>query len=247
MIELSNMHPHQQPPNTAAGGRMIHRYERRQQFNLGLIRQFCGALFTSIVIFTLIGLIAWAVLQPLPPSFVLEHTTLSSYNLSIPDLIFSPTLQVRIWYHNPNRRIEIYYDKLKVYAAYYDRQVTQSADIPPIYQGDNDTNVLSPTLLGNNSILSYYVVPNLLRDQDDGAFWIAVKIDGRVMFRVGDFVSEPFHLHVSCPAHIPFFPNSSRGSGFVVGPKAAAKYPLSRTCAVSVPTIIRRILQIIKE
>lgn len=56
-----------------------------------------------------------------------------------------------------------------------------------------------------------------------------IKIDGRVRWKVGSFVTGRYRLHVRCPAYIPF---GNRNSGVVVG--NAVKYQLATRCSVSV-------------
>lgn len=194
------------------------------------IQRLCGCLCSLLILFLLVFLITWAVLHPQKPHFVLQDATIYSFNVSAPN-IFSTTLQVTISSHNGNRRIGIYYDQFNVYATYHDQQITYNTVIPAVYQGHKDTNLWSPFLYGNNVPIAPFIGPDLRQDQDSGAVWITVKIYGRVKWRVGTFVSGRYHLHVTCPAYIPFG-NSAKNGGVVVGD--AVKYQLSRSCAVSV-------------
>nr|GLL46093.1 NDR1/HIN1-like protein 12 [Ipomoea trifida] len=203
----------------------IHK-DRRQK----AVRQFCGCVLILLFLILLTILIVWAVLQPKKPRFILQDATIYNFNVSAPN-IFSTTIQVTVSSHNPNRRVGVYYDKLDAFATYHDQQITYYTVIPPVYQGHKDTNLWSPFIYGNNVPIAPFNGPDLRQDQDAGAVWITVKLNGRVKWRVGSFTSGRYHLHVTCPAYIPFG-NAPKNGGIVVG--NAVKYQLSRSCDVSV-------------
>lgn len=69
----------------------------------------------------------------------------------------------------------------------------------------------------------------LSQDQSSGDISLVIKINGRVRWKVGSFTSGRYHIHVTCPAYIPF---GNRNSGIAVG--SAVKYQLSTKCKVSV-------------
>lgn len=68
-------------------------------------------------------------------------------------------------------------------------------------------------------------VQALIKDQANGVIWLMIKINGRVRWKVGAFVSGRYHIHVNCPAFIPFGKN-------VVG--SGVKYQLAENCKVDV-------------
>ncbi|XP_031128815.1 NDR1/HIN1-like protein 1 isoform X2 [Ipomoea triloba] len=202
-----------------------HHKERKKK----LVQRFCGCLLILLFIILLTILIIWAVLQPKKPRFTLQDATIFNFNVSAPN-IFSTTLQISISSRNPNSRIGIYYDNLDVFATYRDQQITYYTVIPAVYQGHKDVNLWSPFLYGNNVPIAPFNGPQLKEDQAAGAVWLTVKVSGRVRWKVGTVITGRYHLHVTCPAYIPFG-NTPRYGGIVVG--NAVKYQLSQRCEVT--------------
>ncbi|KAL0389942.1 UNVERIFIED_CONTAM: NDR1/HIN1-like protein 1 [Sesamum calycinum] len=131
---------------------------------------------------------------------------------------------------NPNDRIGIYYDKVDVYAAYHGQQITLPTLLPPTYQGHKDITVWSPFLYGDQVPVAPYVGVSLSEDQIAGTVLVNVRVDGRIRWKVGTFISGRYHLHVNCPAYINF---GGRNNGMGVGP-AAIKFQLIMDCHVDV-------------
>ncbi|GER45897.1 late embryogenesis abundant protein [Striga asiatica] len=201
-----------------------HKNKRRK-----ILQRCCGGLIVLLFLLLLVILIVWAVLQPRKPRFVLQDATIFVLNVSAPNVI-STTLQVTVTSHNPNSRIGIYYDRLAVRANYHNQQITYATAIPAVYQGHKDLNVWSPFIYANNVPIAPYNGIALAQDQSAGAVRLTIKIDGRVKWRVGTFVSGRYHIHVTCPAYIPL--GNSKSTGIVVG--NAIKYQLAQSCSVSV-------------
>ncbi|XP_076952905.1 NDR1/HIN1-like protein 1 [Bidens hawaiensis] len=184
-------------------------------------------IFTALVL--LIFLITWAILQPKKPRFVLQDATIYGFNVSAPVLL-SSNFQVTVSARNPNSKIGIYYDKLDVFATYHSQQITYFTIIQPTYQGHKDTNIWSPFVYGTNVPVAPYNGVALSQDQSNGAISLVIKINGRVRWKVGSFISRRYHLHVTCPAYIPFGNKNSGIAGVVTG----VKYQLAQKCSVSV-------------
>ncbi|GLT94784.1 hypothetical protein SLE2022_125070 [Rubroshorea leprosula] len=196
-------------------------------------RKFFRRILACILIFNLIILITilliWAVLRPTKPRFVLQDVTVYAFNTSTPNFLTS-NFQVTIYSRNPNDKMGIYYDKLDVYAEYRNQQITLRTAIPQTYQGHKDVNVWSPFVHGTDVPVAPYNSIALGQDQSMGAVMVTIKIDGRVRWKVGTFVSGKYHLYVRCPAYITF---GSNGSGVTVA-ENAVKYQLATRCTVSV-------------
>ncbi|KAL5672648.1 hypothetical protein ACJX0J_016954, partial [Zea mays] len=103
---------------------------------------------------------------------------------------------------NPNERVGVYYDRLDVYASYKYQQLTVAASLPPAYQGHGDVGVWSPVLAGPNVPLAPYLADALRQDCQAGYLVLQVKVDGRVRWKVGSWVSNHYHLFVTCPAFL---------------------------------------------
>ncbi|KAL2463977.1 NDR1/HIN1-like 1 [Forsythia ovata] len=194
-----------------------------------IIRRCCTGLLIFNFTILVIILLVWAILQPKKPHFTLQDATIFGLNVSSPNII-STSIQVTINSRNPNSKIGIYYDKMDVYATYHNQQITYYTVIPPVYQGHKDVNVWSPFVYGTSVPVAPYNGVALSQDKSNGAIWLIIKMNGRVKWRVGSFVSGRYHLHVTCPAYIPL--GNSRNTGIVIG--NAIKYQLSQTCSVNV-------------
>lgn len=70
----------------------------------------------------------------------------------------------------------------------------------------------------------------LSQDQTNGVVPLTFKIDGRVRWKVGTFISGRYHLYVRCPALINF---GNTQSGVVIS-ENVVKYQLVQSCSVSV-------------
>lgn len=67
-------------------------------------------------------------------------------------------------------------------------------------------------------------------EQAAGSVFLIIKIDGRVRWKVGTFVSGRYHLYVRCPAYITF---GSKSNGVFVGDNAV-KFQFVTRCSVTV-------------
>ncbi|KAL4578304.1 hypothetical protein LXL04_014425 [Taraxacum kok-saghyz] len=199
-------------------------------------QKLCRKLFAGFLILAFIVLltflITWAILQPKKPKFTLQDATIYNFNVSAP-ILLSSNFQVTVSSHNPNDRIGVYYDRLDVFASYRNQQITYFTAIQPVYQGHKDNNVWSPFVYGTNVPVAPYNGASLTQDQSNGAISIIIKMNGKVRWRVGRFISGRYHIHVRCPAYIPFGDKmKSAIPGIVVG--TGIKYQLSQRCSVNV-------------
>ncbi|GJX44795.1 RNA-directed DNA polymerase, eukaryota, reverse transcriptase zinc-binding domain protein [Tanacetum coccineum] len=151
----------------------------------------------------------------------LDHRTSSSLN----KLIMEAIIGVTIWTLWNFRNEFIFGAQAPLRSTLFDK---------PVYQGHKDTNVWSPFVYGTNVPVAPYNGASLTQDQSNGAISIFIKMNGRVRWRVGRFISGRYHIHVTCPAYIPFGNNkmSSVIPGIQVG--TGMKYQLSQRCSVNV-------------
>ncbi|XP_019187516.1 PREDICTED: NDR1/HIN1-like protein 12 [Ipomoea nil] len=192
-------------------------------------RQCCAGLLIFLFLVLLTILIIWAVLQPKKPTFLLQDATIFNFNVSAPNIL-SATIQITVTSRNPNDKIGIYYDRLGTFATFRGQQITYSTAIPPVYQGHKDRNVWSPFVYGNDVPIAPFFGPMLSAAQADGGVWLIFRLDGRIRWKVGTLVTSRYHIHVTCPAYIPFG-DTPRPGGIVVG--NAVKYQLVSSCDVS--------------
>ncbi|XP_073027570.1 NDR1/HIN1-like protein 1 [Primulina eburnea] len=195
-------------------------------------KKLCRRLLASLLGFSVLALflilLVYLILRPTKPHFILQDATVYAFNLS-PANLLTTSLQVTFSSRNPNERIGIYYDKIEVYASYHSQQITPPTLLPSSYQGHEDTTVWSPNLNGNSVPVAPYLAAALKQDRLTGTELINVRVEGRIRWKVGTFISGKYHLHVNCPAYVNFDSNSN---SVVVGPPI--NYQLLKNCHVDV-------------
>ncbi|KAI4364172.1 hypothetical protein MLD38_020300 [Melastoma candidum] len=197
-----------------------------------ILRRLCVGLLVFNFFLLLTVLLAWAVIQPRKPRFVLQDITVYAFNTSVPNFLTS-NFEVTILSRNPNSKLGIYYDRLDVYITYNNQEVTLRTIIPPSYQGHKDVVVWSPFVYGTMVPIAPYNSLALGQDQAVGGVQIAVKINGRVRWKVGTFITGRYHLYVKCPALLSLGDRPLPPNGIVVG-ENAVKYQVAESCSVTV-------------
>ncbi|KAK7278731.1 hypothetical protein RJT34_23767 [Clitoria ternatea] len=204
------------------------------EIHKGKKRKLFQRIFWAIVVFLFLVLVTilliWAILRPSKPTFILQDVTVYAFNATTANFLTS-NFQVTLSSRNPNDHIGIYYDRLDIYVTYRSQQVTYRTDIPPSYQGHKEIDVWSPFVYGTNVPVAPFNFMGLSQDQSNGNVLVTIKIDGRVRWKVGTFISGRYHLYVRCPAFITFGP---RSNGISLGENGAVKYQLVQRCSVSV-------------
>ncbi|KAL9228617.1 hypothetical protein vseg_004173 [Gypsophila vaccaria] len=207
----------------------------------GIIRPILGGLLFLIFIVLFVVFLIWLILRPTKPRFILQDATIYSFNVTQPNML-SSTFQITLSTRNPNQRIGVYYDRVDVYASYHNQQVSLPTRLPPTYQGHKDIIVWSPFLYGQSVPVAPYLGMSLQQDQNAGLVLMNIKIDGRVRWKVGTWISGKYRLNVNCPAIISFKNkgndngngngNGNLNSGVTFG--AGIKYQLASSCEVDV-------------
>ncbi|KAF3432737.1 hypothetical protein FNV43_RR23839 [Rhamnella rubrinervis] len=166
-----------------------------------------SVLFSSIL--SLI-LLVWIILHPSKPQFSLKETDIYQLNLSATQLLNS-SIQLTLLSKNPNQKVGIYYDDLQVYAAYKGQQITVHSSLPPFYQGHGDSNLLTASLVGTGLPVAPSFGYEVGRDQTAGRLVLNLKVNGRVRWKVGTWVSGRYRLNVNCVAVVAFGPTIPTG------------------------------------
>ncbi|KAI0527008.1 hypothetical protein KFK09_002604 [Dendrobium nobile] len=86
---------------------------------------------------------------------------------------------------------------------------------PSIHQGHNDVNIWSPFLSSIAVPISPYLVDAIGQDENAGFVLIYIKIVGRLRWKVGSWISDHYHIDVSCPAF--FTVANSKDNGGLTG------------------------------
>ncbi|KAJ7959436.1 Late embryogenesis abundant protein [Quillaja saponaria] len=161
-----------------------------------------SSFFTTIL--SLILLI-WLILRPSKPQFSLKQVDIYLLNLSDPHLLNS-SIQLTLLSKNPNQKVGIYYDELQVYAAYKGQQITVDTNLPPFYQGHEENNLLTASLIGSGLPVAPSFGYEVGRDQTAGRLILNLKANGRLRWKVGTWVSGRYRFNVNCVAVMAFGP-----------------------------------------
>ncbi|WVZ75127.1 hypothetical protein U9M48_023214 [Paspalum notatum var. saurae] len=181
------------------------------------LRRCCGCLASCILALVLvvafIALVLYLALRPSKPSFYLQDLQLRR-PITLGDPSLTASAQVTLASRNPNDHVGIFYKRLDVFVTYRDEPVTAPVSLPAMYQGHRDVTVWSPVLSAEAVPVAGYVADALRQDVAAGFVALQVKVDGRVKWKVGSWVSGSYHLFVSCPAVLSAgYPGAVAGAG----------------------------------
>ncbi|XP_009776256.1 NDR1/HIN1-like protein 1 [Nicotiana tabacum] len=196
-----------------------------------LHRRLFVAVLAFVILVLFIIFLIWLILRPTKPSFILHAATIYAFNVSSPNIFLTTNIQITLASRNPNNKIGIYYDKLDVYATYRGQQITLPTLLPSTYQGHKDVTIWSPFVYGNSVPVAPFLSESLNQDQMAGTVLINIKVDGRIRWKVGTFISGKYHLYVNCPAYVGVG-GKMIGNSIAVG--SAMKYQLVQNCHVDV-------------
>ncbi|KAK8921008.1 hypothetical protein KSP39_PZI020897 [Platanthera zijinensis] len=152
-----------------------------------------------IILILVIIIVIWLLLRPTKPKFLLQDVSLYMLNLSAPNLL-SSYLQITISSRNPNDRFGIYYDNLDTFAEYKHQQITAVAALPVGYQGHNDVEIWSQNLYGIDVSIAPFAADSITQEVNAGLLLIYVRLEGRLRWKVGSWISSHYHIYASCPA-----------------------------------------------
>lgn len=183
----------------------------KQGLNLNKIfKRFFYALFTFLLSLLALAILIWFILRPSKPEFSLKETDIYQLNLTAPHVLNS-SIQVTLVTKNPNQKVGVYYDQLQAYATYRGEQITMGSSLPPFYQGHEDSNVLSASLMGSWVPVSPSFGYQVGGDQLTGKMVLGFKLTGLLRWKVGSWVSGRYRFNVDCVALLPFGPNAASG------------------------------------
>ncbi|KAG6466969.1 NDR1/HIN1-like protein 1 [Zingiber officinale] len=177
-----------------------HEEEKRRQL---YHRLFAGFLILVAAVLLTV-LIIWLALRPTKPAFRLEDASLLELNLTFTPSTASPILsavfQVTLSSRNHNDRVGVYYDRLDAFLLYDAQRVSVATSLPAGYQGHGDVTVWSMYLSGGGILLAPYIADSLSQGERAGFILFHLRVDGRLRWKVGSWISSHYHLRVSCPA-----------------------------------------------
>ncbi|KAM7463615.1 hypothetical protein LguiA_031736 [Lonicera macranthoides] len=183
----------------------------KQKYNIDKLYKKLFYTFSTFLLSLLsLILLIWFILHPTKPEFALKEADIYQLNLSGSHLLNS-SVQFTLLSKNPNQKVGIYYEELQVYASYKGQQITVDTSLPPFYQGHQDSNLLSASLIGNALPVAPSFGYEVGRDQTSGQLALSLKVNGRIRWKVGTWVSGRYRLNVNCIAIMPFGPTIPSG------------------------------------
>jgi len=165
-----------------------------------LNKKLLYALSTFISSILFILLLVCLILHPSKPQFYLKGVDLALSASAPRGLLLNSTVQVTLLSKNPNTKVGIYYEDVRAYAVYKGQQITADSSLPSFYQGNGDANLLSTSLYGAGMPVAASVGYEVGRDQVAGRMVLSVRIDGRLRWKVGSWVSGRYRFDVDCVA-----------------------------------------------
>ncbi|KAJ1385027.1 Late embryogenesis abundant protein [Sesbania bispinosa] len=161
-----------------------------------------SAFFTTIL---LLILLIWLILHPAKPQFSLKEVDIFQLNLSGPNL--NSSIQLTLLSKNPNQKVSIYYDEFQLYATYKGQQITGDTPVPPFYQGQEESNLITASLVGNGIPVAPSLGYEVGRDQSAGRIVLILKGIGKLRWKVGTWVSGHYRFNVNCVSVMAFGPS----------------------------------------
>ncbi|XP_057507167.1 NDR1/HIN1-like protein 26 [Actinidia eriantha] len=168
-----------------------------------------STFFLSILCFIFL---VWLILHPSKPDFSLKEANIYQLNISTPHNLLNSSIQLTLLSKNPNNKVGIYYDKLQVYASYKDQEITVDSSLPPFYQGHGERNMLSAELAGTGLPVGPTSGYEVGRDRTAGKMILSLKVNGRLRWKVGTWVSGRYSFNVNCVAIMDFGSNTTSSS-----------------------------------
>lgn len=175
-----------------------------------ILKRFFCVISTFLFSLLSLAILIWLILRPSRPQFYLKETDIYQLNLTSPHLLNS-SIQITLVTHNPNKKVGVYYDQLQAYATYKGQQITVGSSLPPFYQGHEDSNVLSASLMGSWVPVSPSFGYQVGRDQLSGKMVMGLKLNGLLRWKVGSWVSGRNRFNVDCVALLPYATNAASG------------------------------------
>jgi len=208
-------------------GEKHHRHEHH-------LRRCCACLasvlLALVLVVAFVALVVYLALRPSKPSFYLQDLQLRR-PITVGDPSLSASAQVTLASRNPNGRVGVHYKRLDIFVTYRDQPITAPVSLPPQYQGHRDVTVWSPVLAAEAVPVAAYVADAMKQDVAAGFVALQVKVDGRIKWKVGSWVSGSYHLFVSCPAMLSAAGGFGSGSNFTL---SALKFAQPTGCSVEV-------------
>ncbi|KAL2485630.1 Late [Abeliophyllum distichum] len=170
-----------------------------------LVRYISILLLVLVVVVGLAVLIAWASVNPKKLKYTIEQGSISRYNLTNNDHL-NANFHFVLRANNPNKRISIYYDWIKV-TVWYEHQKLSINDVRPFHQPRRNVTYLDLNLMAIQEPLHGVVARDMRMEKSSGNVDLDVKIRSKIRLKVGVFKIHR-HLNILCGTlTVPFSPS----------------------------------------
>ncbi|XP_057438899.1 NDR1/HIN1-like protein 10 [Lotus japonicus] len=210
----------QQPLNGAYYGPAIppsgqprHSHHRGRSCFCCLFGVFWKILITLIVLVGLVILIFYLIVQPRPFKFYVNEAKLTEFNYTNNSLRYNMVLNFTA--RNPNKKLNIYYDKVEALAFYEDSRFASDDKVithmNSFRQYKKSSSPMSATFSGQHvMVLDSDQLSELSKDKSAHVYDIYVKLHFRIRFRLGDFIfNNDLKPKVKCDLKVPLDSNAT--------------------------------------
>ncbi|KAL0857746.1 hypothetical protein Bca101_062900 [Brassica carinata] len=164
-----------------------------------ILSLICNILIAVAVILAVTALLTWLIFRPNAVKFYLTDANLNRFSLdSNNNSNLHYNLDLNFTFRNPNQRLGVYYDAIRV-SGYYGEQRFGYVDVSPFYQGHKNTTVVVTKVRGQNLVvLGDGAREDLKEDDKNGVYGIDVKLVMSVRFRFWVVKSWKFKPKIKC-------------------------------------------------
>ncbi|CAN8269448.1 unnamed protein product [Cochlearia groenlandica] len=166
-----------------------------------ILSLICNIVIAVAVILGVTALFLWLIFRPNAVKFYVTDANLNRFsfdsnNNSNNNLHYSLNLNFTI--RNPNQRVGVYYDEIKV-NGYYRGQRFGTGEISPFYQGHKNTAVIGGKIEGQNLIvLGDGAKADMKEEERSGVYRIDAKARMIVRFKFWLIKSWRFKPKIKC-------------------------------------------------
>jgi len=176
----------------------------------------CKIITTIIVLVAIIGFLFWFIVRPDVLKFSVSEASLTIFNFT-KNNTFNYDLSVNILIQNPNRRVGIDYEDIKMYAFYKNLRFG-SQTLGKFFQPHKNTSNLSAAFKGKQGIhLSSNQMSKFNKEKNDGVYGIDLKVFLNLRCILGLFKSGNVKTKLHCDLKVPLTSHNGTSSSLANG------------------------------
>lgn len=162
----------------------------------------CAIIATLLLILLVLAAFLYLVLQPKAPTFSITRAYITEFNLTREPkeepLYLQANVNFTIVAGNPNKKIGIHYEKIKVELVYEGVEIGKGS-MPSFYVGKRESEEMGLQVNGEHTLLEQRVGLDLQRAvQEESNMWVQVKTVAYVSVQVWGFKSRHAKLLILC-------------------------------------------------